>query len=126
MKCYVAGPMTGYPGFNYKAFDDARDTLRDLGWDVISPADLDRQNLDIDFSKMEGTEDLSMYRHVFARQDIEALLQVDAVYLLPGWQESTGAMNEARIATMLGVPCAEYETGEWIKIDAPFSAVRRP
>jgi hypothetical protein len=53
-KVYVAGPMTGYPGFNYGAFDEARDLLASEGWDVISPADLDRENLGLDFSTMDG------------------------------------------------------------------------
>ena len=41
MTCYIAGPMTGYPRFNFDAFDAARDDLRSDGYDVISPADLD-------------------------------------------------------------------------------------
>jgi len=101
---YVAGPMTGIPGFNYPAFDAARDLLASEGWDVISPADLDRRNLQIDFGAMAGTEDLSEYVTDFARQDIAALLIADAVFLLEGWENSRGAKNEARIAGMLGVP----------------------
>jgi hypothetical protein len=116
-KCYIAGPMTGYPGFNYEAFDEARDVLRRRGWDVISPADLDRENLGIDFSKMEGTEDLSQYRTAFARQDIAALLDVHAVFVLDGWEASTGARNELTLAAMLGVPIFTFpETTpvEWV------------
>jgi len=105
--CYVAGPMTGYPGFNYAAFDAARDLLAAEGWNVISPKDLDQHNVGIDFGQMEGTEDLRHLSTTFARQDIESLLIVDAVFLLDGWEESTGANNEAMIATMLGVPVFE-------------------
>ena len=32
---YIAGPMTGLPGFNYRAFDEARDVLAGEGWKVI-------------------------------------------------------------------------------------------
>ena len=119
--CYVAGPMTGRPGFNYPAFDGARDQLVSEGWSVINPADLDRINLDIDFSVMEGTEDLGKYGTAFARQDISSLLLVDAVFLLDDWQMSTGATNEAKIATMLGVQLFEFGDRSRVYVDARFS-----
>ena len=119
--CYVAGPMTGRPGYNYEAFDNARDVLVGEGWYVINPADLDRINLGIDFSVMTGHEDLSEYVTSFARQDITALLLAHAVFLLPGWRTSTGATNEARIAKMLGVPLYEFETREQVDIEARFA-----
>jgi len=123
--CYIAGPMTGYPGFNYQAFDEARDALIIDGWDVISPADLDRVNLGIDFSVMTGTEDLSEHRTAFARQDIDALLKVGAVFVLDGWEKSTGARNEMDIATMLGVPIYSFTTGKPLKHTKHFSAVQQ-
>jgi hypothetical protein len=123
--CYIAGPMTGISGFNYVAFDSARDALNAEGWEVINPADLDRANLGIDFSAMEGTEDLSEYVHAFARQDITALLMVDRVFLLNGWEASTGAMNEARIATMLGLPVTDLANRADVTIDVRFSGKRK-
>jgi hypothetical protein len=119
--CYIAGPMTGYPAFNYKKFDWARDELLGEGWNVVNPADLDRINIGIDFSAMTGKEDLSKHIHAFARQDITALLCVDAVFCLGGWEKSTGATNEARIATMLGVPVWSFNDRVLIDIDARFS-----
>jgi len=43
---YIAGPMTGYPEFNFPAFDAARDYL-ERDWNVISPASV---------STIKGTE----------------------------------------------------------------------
>jgi hypothetical protein len=120
--CYVAGPMTGYPGFNYPAFDAARDALAAEGWNVISPTDLDRINIGIEFDKMEGTEDLRHLSTAFARQDIASILVSDAVFVLPGWEMSTGATNEARIATMLGLPVYTYEGRERVGLTAQFAS----
>lgn len=124
--CYVAGPMTGIPGFNYAAFDHARDVLDDEGWEVISPADLDRKNLGIDFSQMAGDEDLSIYRTEFARQDMAALLEVHTVFVLDGWKESTGAKNEMTMAAMLGVPIVSFTTRDPIAWEAHFSNAPKP
>lgn len=41
-RAYIAGPMRGYDRFNFPAFDAAKDRLIEMGWDVVSPADLDR------------------------------------------------------------------------------------
>ena len=40
---YIAGPMRGYPRFNFDAFDAAQSHLESLGYRVISPAALDRE-----------------------------------------------------------------------------------
>ncbi len=36
---YIAGPMTGLPGWNYSAFNAAAKTLRDIGIKVENPAE---------------------------------------------------------------------------------------
>jgi hypothetical protein len=100
--------MTGYAEWNFPAFDSARDDLRARGWDVVSPADLDRAD---GFSEKgaTGTEDLGdEARQRFARNDITALLSVDVVFLLPGWERSTGARNEVTVAGWLGIPARTY------------------
>jgi hypothetical protein len=119
--CYIAGPMTGIPGFNYRAFDEARDILRTHGWTVISPADLDRVNLKIDFSTMTGNEDLSPWRQKFARQDMEALLKVERLFVLEGWEQSVGARNEMTMAAMLGVPICTFPGHDPVEWEAHFS-----
>lgn len=105
---YVAGPMTRYPQFNFPAFDSAAANLRADGWHVISPAELDRAD-GFDETECTGYEVLTdAQRHRFARNDIGALLEVGAIVLLPGWQESTGATNEAKVASWLGLDAYEY------------------
>lgn len=116
MKLYLAGPMSGLPEFNFPAFDAAAYRLRNQGHEVISPADLDRQD-GFDPSGATGFEVLSLaFRERFARNDLQALLEVDAVALLPGWQDSTGARNEVRIACWLGLPLLDADTLDQILV----------
>ena len=106
---YIAGPMTGIAEFNFPAFDQAADRLDVLGYEYISPADMDRDD-GFDATVCTGFEQLTdKQRQRFARNDIGALLKVDAVVLLPGWEGSTGAQNEVRIAKMLGLPIYQFD-----------------
>lgn len=127
--CYIAGPMTGIAEFNFPAFDQAAEFLRAAKWRVISPAEMDRLD-GFEEKGMTGNEPLTdAQRHGFARNDIGALLQVGAIVLLPGWRNSTGATNEAKIAAWLGLDA--YEVGEpWalhrIVLDGKWSSVPTP
>jgi len=38
-RVYIAGPMSGYPRFNYAAFDRAEQQLAAMGLEPVSPAD---------------------------------------------------------------------------------------
>lgn len=41
MRLYLAGPMSGLPGFNFPAFHAAAKVLREAGYIIISPAETD-------------------------------------------------------------------------------------
>lgn len=111
---YIAGPMTGYPEFNFPKFDEAAAYLETLRYGYINPADIDRQQ-GFDEKGLTGNEPLSdAQRQQFARNDLGSLLQVTAILLLPGWQESTGASNEAMVASWLGLRAYEYNDGKYI------------
>lgn len=92
MKVYVAGPMTGYPEFNYPAFAEASARLRALGYVVVSPHEINPPELGFDHPW-----------GWYMRRDIVALLDVDAVVVLPGWETSKGAKLETDIAAALGM-----------------------
>jgi len=106
---YIAGPMTGYKHFNFPAFDVAEKELLLNGHEVISPANLDRavgfdaMNLpeDSDWSKrgdILGGFDLD----ACIERDIQAVKSCDALYMLKGWDKSTGARAEKSIGEWYG------------------------
>lgn len=102
MKLYVAGPMRGLPLYNFPLFDDATAHLRSLNYEVINPAEIDRElgfdpetGTDEDFEKLGGIE-AAMSR------DFAAILDCDGIALLPGWERSTGARAEVFIAQTTG------------------------
>lgn len=88
-KIYISGPMSGLPDYNYPAFHAAEEVLASSPeWAVINPA----RNFD-------GRQDLE--RKAYMAHDIKQLLDVDAIYMLPGWQNSAGARMEYMIAKEL-------------------------
>ncbi|MDQ8040641.1 DUF5664 domain-containing protein [Cellulosimicrobium sp. XJ-DQ-B-000] len=112
MRVYVAGPMRGLPEFNFPAFDEATHALRMQGHDVVNPAEHDREG-GFDPAGMTGNEDLT--QHGFDLRaalawDLEQITRCDAVYLLDGWQQSSGARAEYALAQALGLKVASDET----------------
>lgn len=87
---YISGPMTGMPNFNFPAFNEAAAAWRANGWEVLNPAE-----------EFDGRTD--MEREQYLRCDIENLLKVDGIALLPGWADSKGARLELAIAQELGL-----------------------
>lgn len=88
MRIYLAGPMRGYPRFNFDAFNAAAEFLRGMGYDVFSPAERDVQNgfnPDSDVAKP-----LSHYMAI----DLPEVCKADALVLLKGWEASEGANIE--------------------------------
>ncbi len=90
MKVYIAGPMTGYPDFNYPAFHDAERALIEAGHEPLNPA-----------ANFDG--DTTRERREYMRRDIEMLLMAEAITFLPGWEKSKGATLEMRIAMELNL-----------------------
>lgn len=123
-RVYVAGPMTGIPQFNFPAFDAAAKELRDHGWEVTSPAELDDPATRAtalaspDGAPGSGTANDETWGDFLAR-DVKLLSdgdergQIDAIVVLPGWEKSRGARLETFVANrMNGKPILFYETLE--------------
>lgn len=112
MRVYLAGPMRGLPDFNFPAFDNATATLRNDGYEVFNPAERDRVEDGFDATGMDGTENLSDYGfdlRVALGADLEWITtHADAVVVLPGWRESSGALAEVATARALGLDVFEF------------------
>ena len=98
MKCYLAGPMRGIPEYNFPAFFAAAEQLKKLGHEVWNPAEHDVK-LDNFNPKTDAVKDLKYYM----KRDLPAVLESDAVVVLPGWEESGGAKLETRVAMTCGI-----------------------
>lgn len=103
---YLAGPMRGYPLFNFPAFMQAAMKLRAAGYTVANPAERDIA-AGFDPSKSLEENNFSM-REAFL-YDFGAITKADAVVFLPGWRKSSGSKAERLVAFHCEVPCYEYE-----------------
>lgn len=95
MHFYLSGPMTGYENFNYDAFAAAAAIIR-IHHEVTNPVE------------GSGGEQGLPYKD-YMRRAIEQLLTVEAVALLPGWEDSNGCRIELEVAKALELPIYEYQ-----------------
>jgi hypothetical protein len=92
--------MTGYPELNYPAFHEAEEQLQELGHETFNPAP----------NKPENPTWVN-----FMRMSLVQISQVDAIALLPGWEESKGACLEVNIARELGFDIRPLD--KWLMLD---------
>lgn len=114
---YVAGPMRKHQFYNFPAFDAAKAMLEAMGYKVTSPADLDREIHHFDGMRVDPEDPclgvpqyhdcvtgelrtFSMEKCI--RADLDGVLGSDALFLLPGWEKSTGARAEVAVARFAG------------------------
>lgn len=103
-KVYVAGPMTGYPDFNYPAFDAAERALLDHGYGVFNPTRAE------EFNDTGKSQEWAWYM----RHALRMVVSADALAILPGWEDSRGARLEVQVAQALGMPVRPI--AEWLSL----------
>lgn len=110
MKIYLAGPMTGYPKFNYPAFEYAAAKLREQGHTVFSPAERDIERDGVNWSELVPDGDsakaaaLGFDRRRALTDDFTWICEhADVVALLPGWSKGRGARAEHAVGHALGL-----------------------
>jgi len=106
-KYYIAGPMRGYPEFNFPEFHKAARILRRVGCEVFNPAERDEAE-GFDPTGLQGTMD-ELKKLKF---DLREALKVDLgwicdhathLYMLRGWSDSSGARAEYALGKALGL-----------------------
>lgn len=107
-RAYLAGPMRGYEHYNFPAFDAAAAVLRADGWEIFSPAEIDRE---IGFDEKSDDPLPKGFLAEALRRDTIIIADVDNIILLPGWQESSGANYEMTIARTLKHKVFAYVDG---------------
>lgn len=88
MKVYISGPISGHSDAPEK-FEQAKKQLLDLNKEYIpiSPMDLSHKH------------DKSWFNYM--REDIQAMMECEAIYMLNGWKKSMGARIENDLAQSL-------------------------
>jgi len=128
---YISGPMRNYKGFNFPAFFEAEETLREQfpEADICNPAreDVVRFGLQACLATDPTGLTAGLYlqnnpAHAFDEGDLRLALAHDLEYicrycdlvvLLPGWEKSAGALAEAATAKALGILVIEYPRASW-------------
>jgi len=105
---YVAGPMRGYEDYNYPAFDRCSRVLREQGWNVINPAELDKDagkpmSDPMSFAPDTNYEDHEFMRKALRRDMVAICDQCTAIYMMSNWERSKGAKAEHALAKALGL-----------------------
>lgn len=102
MTIYLSGQMRGLPNHGADVFAEYAKKWRDAGYHVINPAEMD--------ARMPPYH-TGTYKEYLTR-DIELLLErADAIYMLPNWINSPGAVCERIVAETVGIPVFCAETG---------------
>jgi hypothetical protein len=105
---YIAGPMRGVEDFNFPAFDRQAKVLRDQGWIVINPAEIDRElgsppSDPMRYDPTESYEDQEFMRDALKRDIAVICDECTAMYMMAKWEISRGAKTEWHLAKALGL-----------------------
>lgn len=103
-RLYLAGPMSNLPQFNFPAFYAAAAALRAMGFEVVSPAELDDQeDKGVALTSANGNPaDAKRSWGDFLARDVKLIADegIEGIVFLPGWQKSRGARLEATVGLL--------------------------
>lgn len=120
---YIAGPMRHKRGCNFDAFDEASLRGQALGFNIISPAEMDRfaginpaPDDPCDGSKLSQAD-----IDAIVARDIAAIMSLkqengDGIALLPGWGHSRGTNAEVGVGLWRNLMILDARTFQPIQI----------
>lgn len=116
MKVYISGPMQGKRLSNFQEFEDSAKWLEySMGWEVTSAHNLAIEDGEasitarFDYVGEYRTRQFETVRFTpqsgehAMRQIVELMPRMDAIVMLPNWQESHGAVRELMVAKWCGI-----------------------
>lgn len=112
---YIAGPMSGYPEWNYPAFFAAEDRLKADGWIVHNPAAKDKENgFEDPEACVDGNTALAIQKGTFDFRtaytwDLTKVVEGNGIYMLKGWEQSPGARGEHAAAVAMKKHYPDYQ-----------------
>jgi len=113
-KLYLAGPMTGLPKLNFPEFFRVEGLLVH-DWFVVNPARMAVEFWKINeiipsLDKWESCPEFekpTVPESVYLKTDIRMLTICNALALLPGYENSSGANKEIIVARYCGIPVCD-------------------
>jgi hypothetical protein len=106
--------MSGYPEFNFPLFFATQKRLEEEGWKVFNPAAKDSEkDVQMDASYAAGDARALVdggwdFRDAYL-WDMHKVIYSDAIYMLPGWENSPGARGEHAAAVAMKKHYPHYE-----------------
>ena len=103
MTIYLSGPMSWYPGDNRELFKEVEKLLLAImeSVTVMNPTT---------FPPLQSTPDDSYGEWwAYVQRDLNVIREKrpDMILMLPGWDNSAGALMEYIFAKRLNIPCSE-------------------
>jgi hypothetical protein len=94
MTVYISGPITGNPNYNDN-FIKAERALQAAGYETVIPVTIGAA-LEKRLGRVPTWEE-------YMREDIKALMDCDAIFMLDGWLSSDGAKLEYQLSVEVGI-----------------------
>lgn len=107
---YLAGPMSGKPGYNYPEFNRIAEILRNQAYPIVSPAEFEHESHRKRIAEADGHEDVGVTWQDCLARDVAVVAnpRCIGVILIDDWHTSRGALLETQVASSLGKPLFEF------------------
>jgi len=120
MRVYLAGPMRGFPLYNFANFFKVAQLLREAGYTVQNPAEHDMAKGFNPSEPLDSENNAKCFDISTAlREDFRLILDADGIVLMKGWRESSGASAEAVVAYYSGKKIFEIDPEQGLQSLVP-------